>query len=70
MIRIESDGTAQGTHVYAVSNDVGVEGEIEIFGIQKIEFMPIVPDCIVRVVLTIINPKLDITGDDVRDISA
>lgn len=54
-LKIISDGTAMGTHVYA--------GDVEIEGITKIEFEPILPMGIVEVKLTFKVVELDVVAE-------
>jgi len=44
-VKIESDGTPWGTHVYA-------NGE-EVEGVTKIEIEPVTPDCIIKGTITV-----------------
>lgn len=54
-LKIVSDGTAMGTHVYA--------GNIEIEGISKIEFLPILPMGVIEVKLTFKVVELDVVAE-------
>lgn len=60
-IRIVSDGTAQGTKVFAC----GINGEVEIGNITRIELLPIEPGGVLQARLTISRVEVDVLADQV-----
>lgn len=60
-IRVVSDGTAMGTRIFACNRENGAD--IELTGVDGIEFYPLKPGGVLGVRLSFIQAEIDVLAD-------